>query len=148
LGINSPIQYYLEDSEGNVIFSRTSTQNSAKYADDVELDNGCYRFTVLNTEGFGLGFWAYQSIGLKQGSLNFSIDGSPIKNFPVDCGTYYAEEFRVAPLPASAYNHENVTLDLGVVNLDEEKEPELEIFPANERAMNIEKIKLVLANNK
>ncbi len=148
LGINSPIQYYLEDSEGNVIFSRTSTQNSAKYEDDVELDNGCYRFTVLNTEGFGLGFWAYQSIGLKQGSLNFSIDGSPFKNFPVDWGNYYSEEFRVAPLPALAYNLENDTLDFGEVNLDEDKELELEIFPANESGLNIEKIELVLANNK
>lgn len=148
LGISSPIQYYLEDLDGNLFYSRATTQNDTEYKDQVKLEKGYYRFTIVNTQGFGLGFWAYQQSGLKNGSLKFTINGSPIKSFTTDWGDFLIYEFRVTDMPELALNIESDTLDFGTVKLGEKSSNVLEITPANEKGLKIENIALLLAQNK
>ena len=148
LGIPSPIKYYLEDMEGNLLYSRETTENDKEYKDDVQLENGCYRFTIVNTEGFGLGFWAYQNSGLKTGYLRFSINGNAYKTFTTDWGDYIIHEFRVSDIPEISVNVENDTLNFGDVLLGEFVDKEVEITPANEKGLVIDDIAVLLGTMK
>jgi hypothetical protein len=147
LGISSPIQYYLEDANGKVLYSRATTQNSKQYNDEVNLADGCYRFTILNTQGYGLGFWAYQP-SLRNGSLRFSVNGSPFKQFPTDWGSFYSMEFRVAAQPAMSLNIQGDTLNFGNVLLGEKATKVLEITPANEKGLKIDNLAVILGSSK
>ncbi|MBX3044014.1 MAG: hypothetical protein KIT33_08125 [Candidatus Kapabacteria bacterium] len=148
LGIGSPIKYYFEDMDGNILYSRDTTLNDREYADEIELPKGCFKFTIVNTAGFGLGFWAYQNAGLRSGYLRFSINGNSFKSFPNDWGSYLIQEFRTGKLPEITLNIDSDTLDFGDVLLGEFADLELEVSPANESGLIVDDIELLLATMK
>lgn len=148
LGISSPISYYLEDSEGNIIRSRETTENSMEYKDDVHLENGCYRLTVINSQGFGLGFWAYQQSGLINGSLKFSINGAAFKLFPSDWGNFIVHEFTVGSQPELTLDITGDTLNFGDVLLGQKATQTIELSPANEKGIQIEELSVLLGSSK
>jgi hypothetical protein len=50
--------YYVYDSDGNTVFSRTSLANSTQYKDTITLPKGCYQFVMTDSDGDGLDWWA------------------------------------------------------------------------------------------
>lgn len=148
LGVSSPITYKLQDINGKVLYSREATDNSKLYEDKVNLPNGCYKFTVENKLGYGLGFWAYQSAGLINGSLTFDKDGAIFKQFPTDWGNFFSHEFAISEKPAIQINLDSDTLDFGNVVLGSSKELSFEISPKNEKGLVIENLSIILGNSK
>ncbi len=93
---------YLKDSDGNVIFERTSFTNNTEYRDTFELATGCYTLEVYDSDHDGLGYW-YSNIptssggeGETNGTLHMrKITGGMIKQFDRDFGHYTSYSFSV-----------------------------------------------------
>lgn len=90
-------RYRLEDSEGNVLFERTSFTASTEYKDTFDLAPGCYSVIVEDTDSDGLGFWYSSQVeGETAGFMRLrKVGGSMIETFPNDFGNYHRFDFSV-----------------------------------------------------
>lgn len=114
-------QLYLKDSDGNVVFERTSLANSTEYKDTMNLDPGCYTLEVYDSDHDGLGFW-YSNIPVSSGGEGETygflrlrkVGGSMIEVFDTDFGHYMSYSFSVG-------------FALGTENVQEN--PVIEVYP-------------------
>ncbi len=90
-------QWRLQDSDGNVIFERTSLLNSTQYKDTFDLVPGCYSIIIEDSDHDGISFWASaQYEGETGGSFRVRlVGGSYAEIFPGDFGHYHRYDFSV-----------------------------------------------------
>jgi hypothetical protein len=84
--------YWLEDENGNVIFSRSGLSNATTYRDTVNLNIGCYIFRLTDSGGDGLSFWANNS-GTGYCRMKNGTTGIIFKSFQADFGSEIYQEF-------------------------------------------------------
>ena len=63
----------IENSEGEIVYSKSNFTSNTLNADTVILGNGCFTFTLDDTGGDGLDFWYWDNIGQPDGTgfINF-----------------------------------------------------------------------------
>ena len=116
---NSPFETSAEISnrEGDVIWSKTYTQANTHFKDTLELNAGCYRFTVKDSDDDGLDFWANNDGGgyarLKK------VSGGNFYTIESDFGKYISQAFRFET---------DLVSDIEEIDTVEEY-PEVVIFP-------------------
>ena len=72
------------DSENNIIYSRSNMSNNTLYRDTIELEYGCYRFRVEDTDDDGIDFWANND---GEGYCRiYELGSGMLKNFESDFG--------------------------------------------------------------
>jgi hypothetical protein len=88
---------YLRDSNGEVVYSRTSLANSTEYKDTMNLPTGCYTLELTDSDNDGISFWYSASVeGETAGFLRLrKVGGSVIKTFDPDFGNYTKYSFSV-----------------------------------------------------
>ncbi|PHR30847.1 MAG: hypothetical protein COA38_09465, partial [Fluviicola sp.] len=95
-------KWRLEDSDGNMIFERTSLSNSTLYRDTFDLAPGCYSILLEDNDSDGIGFW-YSGIPVSQGGEGETtgsfrlrlVGGTWIEFFPADFGNFHRYNFSV-----------------------------------------------------
>lgn len=110
-------KWHLYDSEGNVLFERTSLSNSTEYKDTFNLEPGCYSIVLEDSDNDGISFWYSQQYeGETAGTFRIKkVGGVIVEYFEQDFGNYNQYNFTVG-------------FDLGVEDLGEVEE-ELIIYP-------------------
>lgn len=90
-------KWRLEDSEGNLIFQRTSLTNSSSYQDTFDLAPGCYSIILEDSDSDGLGYWySNQAEGETNGTFRLKKVGGPnVEVFPRDFGNFHRFNFSV-----------------------------------------------------
>lgn len=90
-------QYRLEDSDGNIIFQRTSLTNNTQYKDTFDLEPGCYSIILEDSDHDGIGFWYSSQVeGETSGQFRIrQVGGSYLEFFPADFGRYHRYNFSV-----------------------------------------------------
>lgn len=90
-------QYRLEDSDGNIIFQRTSLTNSTQYKDTFDLAPGCYSIILEDSDHDGISFWYSSQVeGETAGQFRIrQVGGSYLEFFPGDFGRYHRYNFSV-----------------------------------------------------
>ncbi|MBI2259121.1 MAG: T9SS type A sorting domain-containing protein [Flavobacteriia bacterium] len=104
--------YKLIKDNGDIVFERTSLQNSTQYKDTFNLEPGCYSIILEDSDHDGISFWASnQYEGESAGSFRVRKVGSTLvyENFPGDFGRYYRYNFSVGL--ESLSTKENNSLD-------------------------------------
>ena len=89
----------IENSQGEIIYSKDNFSSNTLYADTIILGNGCFKFTLEDSGGDGLDFWYWDNIGEPDGSgfINFMYFDtvSVFKTFHKDFGSRIVHSFRV-----------------------------------------------------
>ncbi|MCJ8289407.1 MAG: T9SS type A sorting domain-containing protein [Crocinitomicaceae bacterium] len=90
-------KWRLEDSDGNMIFERTSLSNSTLYRDTFDLAPGCYSVIIEDNDNDGIGFWySAQVEGETTGTFRLRlVGGTWIEFFPADFGNFHRYNFSV-----------------------------------------------------
>ncbi|MBM71590.1 MAG: hypothetical protein CL847_02245 [Crocinitomicaceae bacterium] len=82
----------IRNSEGEIIWSRTYDIPNTHYRDTLELNTGCYRFNVMDSDDDGISFWANNDGGgyarLKK------VSGGNMYVIEEDFGKYISHAFR------------------------------------------------------
>lgn len=133
----------IENSEGEIVYSKSNFASNTLNADTVILGNGCFTFTLDDTGGDGLDFWYWDNIGQPDGTgfINFMYYDtiSVFKTFHKDFGSRIVHSFRVQNATALEENiidefeiYPNQTK--GLVNIKSNfsgKEKSLQLFDIN-----------------
>jgi hypothetical protein len=82
--------YTISDQDGNIVAQSGSNLSSSIYRDTLQLEPGCYKLNVVDTDNDGLSWWANNDGG---GFLQ--IRGDAIKAFESDFGSGFQYEFSV-----------------------------------------------------
>ena len=87
----------LYDGQGNIMYTSGSLSWGTQYRDTIQLNPGCYRFVMEDTDDDGLDFWANND---GSGIVRFittpiSCNAPEVKYFDGDFGKYIIHEFRV-----------------------------------------------------
>ena len=146
-GAQSPIHFSLKNDMGDIIFERSSTNNDEFYRDEIQLENGCYEFELVNDFGYGLDFWVLrqQNQAFKSGSVRIR-SGSYIKTFEPDFGNSIFYQFRVEDTPEAVFSTN--TVDFGYISEGEIVTETLEITPANSSGLQINSLEIPLGDFK
>ena len=90
-------KWRLEDESGNVLFERTSLDNSTTYRDTFDLEAGCYSIILEDSDNDGIGFWYSSQVqGETTGTFRLRlVGGTWIEFFPADFGNYHRYNFSV-----------------------------------------------------
>lgn len=105
--------WYIYDTQGNVVVSKTSFAANTEYRDTVDLSNGCYQLVLEDSDGDGISWWANND-GSGFFRLRRADASSFIKTFGADFGASIVFNFTVGGA-------------LSTSNL--ESLPEVELFP-------------------
>ncbi len=85
--------YQLYDDNGNIIFERDNMSSNTLYRDTLELNPGCYRFQLNDSDDDGINWWANND---GAGYVRFKEVGGPTFNyFEADFGDDINYEFTV-----------------------------------------------------
>lgn len=82
--------YQITDQNGNVVAQNENNLTSVIYRDTLDLESGCYRLTVSDTDNDGLSWWANND-----GGGFIQLRGDVIKAFESDFGSGFQYEFVV-----------------------------------------------------
>jgi hypothetical protein len=90
-------KYRIEDQNGNIVFERSSLQNSTTYIDTFNLENGCYRIILEDSDDDGIGFWYSNQVeGETYGQFRVrKVGGAYLETFPTDFGRYHRYDLTV-----------------------------------------------------
>jgi hypothetical protein len=90
-------KWRLIDGAGNIIFERTTLQNTTEYKDTFDLAPGCYAIIIEDSDDDGIGFWySAQVEGETSGNFRVrEVGGSIVENFTTDFGSYHRYDFTV-----------------------------------------------------
>ena len=90
-------EIYLKNQDGEIIYSRTSLENSFEYKDTMNLPMGCYTLELYDSDHDGISFWYSASAeGETAGFLRLrKVGGSIIETFDPDFGRYMSYSFSV-----------------------------------------------------
>lgn len=107
-------KYKLIDSQGNIIFERTSLQNSTEYKDTFDLEVGCYSVIIEDTDSDGLGFWYSNQVeGESYGYMRIRrVGGMIVETFPTDFGNYHRYDFSIGMTVGMEEAMQNVVFEL------------------------------------
>lgn len=110
-------KWRLIDSEGNILFERTSLSSSTQYQDTFDLQPGCYSIILEDNDSDGISFWYSQQYeGETAGTFRIKLVGGIIvKYFEQDFGNYHQYNFTVG-------------FDLGLNEMTD-VEDEIRIYP-------------------
>ncbi len=103
----------LINSYGGVVWEKKSDRlkPNTLYIDTIRLDEGCYEFSLTDTAGNGLEFWAAPEQG--RGFLYFSdLEGRLLKVFESDCGA--GQHFAFTATPRFAFDDSNPRYAFGL----------------------------------
>jgi hypothetical protein len=107
----------IENSLGEIVYSKDNFASNTLNADTVILGNGCFKFTLEDSGGDGLDFWYWDNVGQPDGSgfINFMYYDtiSVFKTFHKDFGSRIVHSFRV----------ENAT------SMDDQSMEKFEVYP-------------------
>ncbi|PZD78438.1 LamG-like jellyroll fold domain-containing protein [Mesonia sp. K7] len=84
----------IKDSQGNVVYTKSTTSANSTSEDIVQLGNGCYTLEVIDTDGDGIDFWANND-GLGYVRIRDVNNNAMIKNFEGDFGNSIIFNFTV-----------------------------------------------------
>ena len=107
----------IRNREGDLVWSRSYDMANTHFRDTLELNAGCYRFTVKDSDDDGISFWAnndgggYARLKKVQGGNFFTIEE--------DFGKYISQAFRF----------ETDLVVVGEEYIENIPEPELVVFP-------------------
>jgi hypothetical protein len=96
--------YTLKDDQGNVILQKSTFNANTIYKDTVQLNNGCYDFTLYDSDDDGLSFWA-NSDGSGYIRFRRADNGQVIRTWNADFGAQASTQFTVGYY----LNHEEVS---------------------------------------
>lgn len=82
--------YQITDQNGNIVNQSHNNLSSMIYRDTLDLEPGCYRLTVSDSDGDGLSWWANND-----GGGFIQLRGDAIKSFESDFGSSFQYEFAV-----------------------------------------------------
>jgi hypothetical protein len=119
-------KYRIEDQNGNIVFERTSLQNNTTYSDTFDLEDGCYRIILEDSDDDGTGFWYSNQVeGETYGQFRVrKVGGAYLETFPTDFGRYHRYDLTVG-------------FDMGLEN--QTLDHTIEIFPnPTQGAMRVE----------
>jgi hypothetical protein len=96
--------YTLKDDQGNIILQKSTFAANTIYRDTVHLNNGCYDFTLYDSDDDGLSFWANDD---GSGYIRFrrANNSQIIKTWNPDFGAQAFTQFTVGYY----LNHEEIT---------------------------------------
>lgn len=90
-------QIYLKNQDGEIVYSRTSLENSFEYKDTMNLPMGCYTLELYDSDHDGISFW--YSAGAEGETAGFlrlrKVGGGMIETFDPDFGRYMSYSFSV-----------------------------------------------------
>ena len=119
----------IENSQGEIVYSKDNFASNTFYSDTITLENGCYKFTLEDTGGDGLDFWYWDAlyndgeIDQPDGSgyINFMYYDtiSIFKTFHKDFGSRIVHSFRV----------QNATF------IDEQSFDKFEVYPTQSNGL-------------
>ena len=146
-GVPSPIHYQVENDLGEIVFERTNTANAETYEEELQLEEGCYKFTITNDLGYGLDYWVLrqQNPAFGTGSLRIR-SGSVNKQFIPDFGNNISYQFRVLPSAEAVISSNEI--DFGYIELDATAEETITIRPKNSRGITIQDLNIPFGSNK
>jgi hypothetical protein len=105
--------WYIFDTQGNVVVSKTSFAANTEYRDTVDLSNGCYQLVLEDSDGDGISWWANND-GAGFFRIRRADAGSFLKTFGADFGASIVFNFTVG----------------GALSISEtEKLPSMDLFP-------------------
>ena len=109
----------IRNSNEEVIWSRNYTEANTQHRDTLELNEGCYRFNVLDSGDDGLNFWANNDGG---GYARIKkVAGGNFYTIEEDFGKYISQAFRFET---------DLVSDIEEVEIGEESiERDVRIFP-------------------
>jgi len=101
--LKNETSWKLFDENNNLIASRTNANNLSVYIDTVNLQPGCYKFSIDDSGCDGFNWWAYQYYNPNPGTgtvrFDYAVFPSTFAYFPGDIGCNYTHYFRVNPAP-------------------------------------------------
>lgn len=90
-------QIFLKNQDGEVVYSRTSLENSYEYKDTMNLPMGCYTLELYDSDHDGISFW--YSAGAEGETAGFlrlrAVGAGMIETFDPDFGRYLSYSFSV-----------------------------------------------------
>ncbi|MCX6245725.1 MAG: peptide-N-glycosidase F-related protein [Bacteroidetes bacterium] len=94
----STLSWRLEDENGNIKYQNGLLNNNTLYTDTFHLAKGCYRFTIDNSYGEGLAYWANMP-PYGNGTAGYAqlvdMNNMSIKAFQADFGYFIGQSFTV-----------------------------------------------------
>ena len=105
----SETSWDIYDDQGNTMYTSGTLSWGTIYRDTIQLNNGCYRFVMTDTDDDGLDFWANND---GSGMVTFvtnpiSCNSAPVKIFDPDFGRYIIHEFTIATLTSIGEKTDN-----------------------------------------
>jgi len=92
------LSWQVTNQDGNVIIENGPLENNTLYVDTLNLQTGCYRLIIRNSEGEGLSYWANMppyGNGTSGAAQLKDLDGNLVKNFQGDFGREISQSFTV-----------------------------------------------------
>ena len=86
--------YTLKDDQGNIILQKSGFSANTVYRDTLHLENGCYDFTLFDSDDDGLSFWANND-GSGYIRLRKAENGLVLKTWNADFGAQAFTQFTV-----------------------------------------------------
>ena len=86
--------YTLKDDQGNIILQKSTFAANSIYKDTVHLGNGCYDFTLFDSDDDGLSFWANED-GSGYIRIRNATNGQVLKTWNADFGARAFTQFTV-----------------------------------------------------
>ncbi|MFT5822107.1 MAG: hypothetical protein ACI8ZM_003363 [Crocinitomix sp.] len=107
-------EIYLKNENGEIVYSRTTLDNTTEYKDTMNLDPGCYTLELYDSDHDGIGFWYSAEVeGETSGFLRLrEVGGGMIEAFDPDFGHYMKYTFSVGY--AVGLNEEEVNYNLNL----------------------------------
>lgn len=90
-------EIFLRNQDGEVVYSRTTLENSTDYRDTLNLEPGCYTLELVDHDDDGISFWySATAEGETAGFLRLrKVGGGTIEAFDPDFGSYMQYTFSV-----------------------------------------------------
>jgi hypothetical protein len=139
---SSPYRYFVFNADGDIIESRSSTQNSKLYADTLKLEKGCYTFLFMNIYGYGLSYWPLNR--LNNGYLKFEKQNVELKRYNPDFGNTIYQQFIVDDHPEITTKESADTLFIGEVDKGEKVSNTFTLVAANDKPVIVKNIEIKL----
>lgn len=158
LGANmAPYEIQVMNNKNEVVFERKNTENSKRYIDTLNLQDGCYSLRLANTEGYGLFWWALDrdskgnSIGFKPGSFKLLSGDVNRFNYNPDFGNEVVHHFRTGPQYAILSNKDSINFNKNkkIIQLNDTLRQSFNIFAANKMGIKVSQASInSFGNNK
>lgn len=129
----------LRNSDGDELLRWENLASNTEFREIFDLPYGDYVFELVNVLGYGLDSW-FMREQLGTGACAMYSHGILINTFNPDFGGGIYHHFRVAPIPTIATGAD--TLDFGDVDLGEESYAALDIYPENDKGLEVSDIKI------